>query len=348
MYDPNTAMPLPLVDGEVLTIDNSSLSTFEQCSRQSQYLLIHRREKNIERVPLVFGRIMHEALEVRYRSPKRMADEDLTQDMVNNLVEAFTLWSPPDGDFRNLEQAAECMVRYNKHYPIEPFTVCTVDNCNDDNKAVELPFCLPLMELPINQDVNILNLTDGTTQIKHIKTLPILWTGRIDLLIRDGDDNHFVFDHKTSSQGGATIFDEYVNSNQFKGYVWAGQKLITHPIIGAYVNILVNRKPNKQGFSIDFLRQPVYYSPEQIVEWEQNVMHMISDFLHNYLRGYFPMQTIWCKGKFGRCQFFDICSMRTDPQRQIMIDSPEYRDWTWNPVDQDESAVVNEAKPYIP
>lgn len=335
--------PFPLID-DCLFIDNSSLQQFMTCPRAAFYKLVKRRELASERAALQFGRIIHEALEVRYQKNEPLCSPQTEAEMIDKLNELYSTWSPPDGDFRTLDQATECILRYNKRYVAESFQVLDIDveGNGEMQKAVELPFALPFCEIEINQEllINDIKKPDEPAYTKFISTLPVYYCGRIDLLVKHLN-TILLADHKTTSIGGSGYFDEFYNAAQFKGYCWAVGQITGSLPNGYIINTLLNRKPNKSGYSIDFMRDTIYIKPEVVDEWVSDTTAIIEDFLNNYLRGQFPMHTQWCKAKYGKCEYFDCCVL-PPAQRNLMLDSPNYRDWGWDPIDQQDN---NEQKP---
>ena len=51
----------------------------------------------------------------------------------------------------------------------------------------------------------------------------------------------------------------------------------------------------------------------------------VDDVLANLKRGFFPMEDAWCMGKYGRCEFFEVCTAEP-AQREAMLASGLYTD----------------------
>ena len=48
-------------------------------------------------------------------------------------------------------------------------------------------------------------------------------------------------------------------------------------------------------------------------------------------QGYLPKHTKWCVGKYGPCEYKQVCGL--EPQyRELSLYSNEYRDVTWDPL----------------
>ena len=129
---------------------------------------------------------------------------------------------------------------------------------------------------------------------------------------------------------GPTYFREFDISSQFRGYGWAMREL-GYPADGVIVNALGIRAPTKTGKQYDFQRHTVSITTEELDEWYRDTCYIISDILSMFLRNYFPRHTKWCVGKYGTCQFFNVCTLSAD-QRPLMLSTGDYKQVTWDPL----------------
>ena len=115
----NMPLPLRLVDGNHLLIDNSSLEVFTTCPRAAQYHFINKRRSAEERSALKFGGIIHKALDIRYRtdSPMLAQTPEVEAQMVALIEKEFSTWSPAEDDFRTHSFAVELINKYGLSYP---------------------------------------------------------------------------------------------------------------------------------------------------------------------------------------------------------------------------------------
>lgn len=241
-----------------------------------------------------------------------MPTPELESAQARLIQQAYESVEIPEGEFRTAERAIEMCKKYNAHYPIESFEVVK----KDGQPLVELPFAAPLGKIRLRGDFDV--------------EVPVIWTGRIDMVIRVSEQL-FVLDHKTTSMLGATYFSEFYNSNQMKGYIWYVQQALKTPVSGAFINALANRKPTKTGVAIEFARDKIYYDSTVIEEWPKNVLSICSNFLNQCEDDYFPMHEKWCVAKYGKCPYFEVCTLSPD-QRPIMLNSGMYQNVTWNPL----------------
>lgn len=332
--------PLHLKDGH-LFIDNSSINEFITCPRSAEYKLGHKRILDQPRSALFFGGALHAALEVRYNKGQ-MITPTLEGDMLCTLGDYFTGYLPSENDYRTLPYATEVIREYNKTYKFESFKPLEFHDPSIDatRKAVEVPFALPLGELTINADLLTIDPdhNNGEPTVRHITTLPIIFTGRIDVLAEYRGDT-ILIDHKSTSMGGSGYFEEFYTSMQFKGYKWAAEQILGQRISGVMINALVCRKPLMKApgkFNGEFLRDVIHIPDSNVVEWRDSMLHTISDFLNCHVRDYFPLHTAWCKGKYGKCPYYNICTSPAGDGRLQLLYSPLYTDDTWSPLHTDD------------
>lgn len=334
--------PLPLLDGDTLVMDNSTMELQQTCPRAAMYGICHRRRTSGDRVPLRFGGIMHKVLDVRYRACTPMLEQTaaVQSAMVACAEEEFSVWTPPEGEHRNLDRMIELIQRYGEAYPFEPWDIVRLP---DGRPFVEQPFAFPLGEIALMTTLWVVNLkreTDGSLVTvgepyhKFLSSVKVVWIGRIDLAYRH-NGRPYILDHKSSSI--ATNMAEFEISHQFKGYEWAAEQLLGEPIAGTVINRIVVRKPSRTGEAFTFERKLIPAQTGLTAEWKTDVLHIVADFLEMHRRQYFPKHTVWCVGKFGTCQFHRVCTLGDEPdalspQRRMMLESGEYEDVTWNPL----------------
>lgn len=344
----STLIPLNLVDGDTLFIDNSSLESFQTCPRQAQYSVSARRRAAVDRVPLRFGGITHKVLEPRYRSSEPMYAQTapVQKEMISVAEREFLGvkqpdgsrvggWSPPSDDYRTFDMMLQVIQGYGTYYPYESFDVLRLP---DGRPFVEFPFALPLGEIHVNADFLVQTLgfdsegkivKVGEPVVKFIAVLRIMWTGRIDL-VYSMSGGTYLMDHKTSSM--ATNMQEFELSHQFYGYKWAVEQILKTPVTGCVINRIVVRKPTKTGQGTTFERKLIAFQDGLAADWRTDILHIIADYAEMVRRGHMPKHTGWCVGKFGACQFHKVCSLDTLEQRDLVLSSGEYEDNIWSPL----------------
>lgn len=325
-------------DDYVLEIDNSSLEKFTTCPRAAENYLIHSREAAGSSSAQNFGRLFHKCEEIRLlhglsEATKTAQKEEVMSHFLSHPV-------PPD-DHRTADRMLAILKVYNDRYAQDGWPESVLTDA-EGVKFVERPFKVQLCTLPINATLPFngsqllpkdagwrSNDFEGSDVI--IRNLHILYTGRIDVILRERSSGQlWVVDHKTSSIGGKTYYEDFRLSSQTVGYCWAAQKVLQQPVSGLLLNALIIRPLTKTGIGQEFTRNNFFYSPNRLEEWEQNVKTIVTDFVANLVRGYFPQHTKACMGKYGICQYHENCSLPRQ-QRPSDLASDLFRSVTWNP-----------------
>jgi hypothetical protein len=305
-----TPIPLPLIDGAFI-IDNSSIEKYK-CPRAFQYGVHQRRVATSARAGANFGSTVHRGLETRYRFADVGDVDSTTKLLIQSAMHEWLEGNPqPDMDFRNYNHAVRMLDVYNQIYPRESFELLSNPN---GKPLIEASFCLPL---------------------GMVQNVPILYSGKIDLGIRDSN-GIWSFDHKTAFQFGETFDKQMSMDGGQLGYCWAlGQTLGVAPC-GYIIDAIRVRKPSRMSEfdgkapidGTDFKRIPFYVLPETLEEWKRDVLTIVSDIFACFDRGNFPRHRWQCTNKFGVCEYYDCCSSREDARKQILA-SGLYEDSQW-------------------
>lgn len=356
-----------LPDGTLeLRIDWSSIESFLSCNRSAEYKLVHSRT-SAPRSALVFGAAFHSALEVWYRLKANidnpchpvsyellppsdpliesggsiiLTKENIVQLGIQMIDKTYAEYpSNFIADYRTSEFCVECFLKYLKHYDQEQLVVASYEKA----ELVEFSFAMPLGMAEINSDIfhkyGYGMLTDNEALeraydvVSECKPIPVKldWTGIIDLVCHT-NNAYWVVDHKTSSINSDGFFDGFEIAMQPTGYVTAARAALPDlNIKGFMVNAAICRKPTKTGTSFEAHRRFYEYSKENEDEFKLNVLYIVEEFLANLTNGYFPMKTNWCIGKYGKCPYFEVCTL-PQKSRLDMLNSSAYTDNTWKPV----------------
>lgn len=235
----------------------------------------------------------------------------------------------PMGDFRTYEHACKVMEAYNAAYPVEPFEI--LKNSKGE-PFVESSFAFPL----------------GTVYLETPQLVPdkqrvlVLWSGRIDLAILNSD-GEWTFDHKTAFMFGDQWRDDLAQNGGQHGYCWAFQQVFGRKPRGFVINGIRVRKPSRKAEyeqiapvdNTDFVRIPFEVSQDNIEEWREDVLALISSLFSQHATGFFPRCRKACVSKFGQCDFYSVCSLPRD-QREQVLNSTLYADNTWTPLNKPE------------
>jgi len=334
----------PLLRNGAFYIDNSSFEHLFRCEREALYALIHKRQWNGDVSALNFGSSCHAGLAIRYRNGGMAMDS--FQGMMEACSTSLAKLPCEPGDWRNLEYAVEVMRLYCLEYPYEDFEVLTMtqtdpkDPLNKINvPLVELPFAVPLGTVVLPQPMLLTSVDDSDPDNKLISLteyteIPIVWMGKIDLIVRKSGKIWFP-DHKSTSMFGPNYFDQFNLHGQFSGYKWALQEVLKTQVEGVIVNVLAIRKPTKTGKGIEFGRREIPIPQYQVDEWRDNTLSLLADFFSMLEYWDFPMRTVSCINKWGRkCDYYGVCALPPN-QREIYLNTGDYKNTTWSPLNAD-------------
>lgn len=315
---------LPLVDGK-LFLDNSALNLITNCPRETQYAFLQRRTSAGEKPALNFGEAVHLALAHRYTIDPQYTRESTEREMLDILTTYFQNHPPPEGQYRNLDLATKLIRKYNEHYACETFRVATLA----DRTAVEIPFAVRL----------------GDMYIPHYdRPVDVIYCGRIDMCVLE-DGHLYTLDHKTTFQFGDGFWADQSMSAQHLGYCWAIWQVTGTLPTGYIINGIRTRQPvkrNEDGSAkrstrkedvdeTDFERQHFFIDTDKLDEWKFNTLDIVRNYALNVLSNVHPMHRKACVGKYGKCQFFEVCSLPRE-QRDMLLASDLYTDNSWSPL----------------
>lgn len=323
--------PPTLVDGAFL-IDNSNFEYILSCERAAFFRTVAKREWSGSTSALSFGRAIHKGLELRYKRGG-FAHESLA-DQQSAVLAALGDDPCEPGDWRTPELAADAIHKYAFNYPVEPFEIVTVDG----RPMVELPFAVELGEVQLPSPIQLFSRcsSTGVVTLQECSTVPVVWTGKIDLIIRHTGDI-WISDHKTTSIFGDTYFHQYELASQFHGYSWVVQKTLGVRVRGVLINVLAIRKPaaSGKGKGTTYHRKFIDLQPYLIEEWQVNTLTLLAEFFSALNESYFPMRTNACVNRYGRkCSYHGVCSLPQN-QRMMYLMSGDFREATWSPLDED-------------
>lgn len=355
--------PLPEPGHFLLVIDNSSLEVFTTCPKSADYKLVRRREAHARNAALTFGGAIHEGLEVLLKheyfkdfgSNASDAFGPTVQDSA--IVSFFTNHPTPPDEYRTVTNALAVLSAYRQRASLPDYQ--WEIQSDDKGPIIERAFELPLGVIEVEDWISMpwadkyprqgetpSNLQwEKWTQKKEVfvNSIHIAWSGRIDA-IASCNNAIRVIDHKTTSIAGDQFIQDFAISNQVLGYVWAAQQLWPELNPSAFcLNAIHFKKPTGTGSisalgprggpaALNFFRAYFDYSPSRVQQWQENCLHIVSDFINSLQRGFFTRATKWCFGKYGKCQYHDVCIQDNPAVRTAMLNSDMFKNVTWNPV----------------
>ena len=349
---------LPLKDGALYIDASGWIENLCTCHRKLQYSQLNQRIKADDAVALTFGTADHISKELRYQvyGTEKVTDQ-YWSDLGVLLTHHFSANPTPLDDWRNQNWAMELMRHYLKRYSTEEFSLLEYDQpqpcswCHGGGSLlwnptkIKCPFCNGSGKVKRMVELTFaVMLYDHTTLCGYL--IPIIYSGRIDLPI-SLHGKLFITDHKTSSFMGATVFDQLHMSDQQKGYCWAFQETTGQKVVGYMPNVTRSKEPPQyvlegkefrgksqspeKWWEESFQRDYHYLGEGELEEWKNNTIAKMEEFFWNYNRGYLPMEHTACT-RFGKCQYYDVCSIYPPSERSKFLFSELFKDNTWSPL----------------
>lgn len=321
--------PLPEPGHFLLVVDNSAIETFTTCPRYSEYYLRFAREGHAHNAALTFGGAIHKGLE-----SIELGEDELTT--AQKVLRFFTEHPTPPDEYRTPTTALEVLAHYRVRASFPDYQWTLLSDSN--GLLVERAFELPLGVLEVATKIQLPTWMEPS----YVSHIHVAWSGRIDVIANCNLRNR-VCDHKTTSISGDQFVQDFQLSNATIGYVWAARQLWPDlDVSGFCLNAihlrkhspgigLMDRGPRGGEPALKFFRSFFDYSPARLLQWENNAMTLVEDFVHCLIRGYFPLHTKWCFAKYGKCQFHDVCTIDEPEVRMRMLQSDMYKDVTWDP-----------------
>lgn len=315
-------------DDYILEVDYSSISSFLECPRMGENVLIHARQSRSDETALNFGRLFHSCEELRL---EHGATPEVFTKQRELIARHFVDHPVQPTEYRNASRMLDVLARYNQLYALDGWPERV--HIHEGEKFVERPYKIELCSIPVNwtlpYDERQLITTPKGQGPFPVRRIHVILTGRIDCILSDSNAL-FVVDHKTSSRGGAEYERAFNLSLQTRGYCWAARELGI-PVVGLIMNGVIVRPPTKTGTGTEFIRRTYLYSSDLLDEYSENMKQIMSDFIHSLTRGFFPQASRSFKSPCASCDYEDNCRLPRH-QRLADLNSSLYQDITWSPI----------------
>lgn len=287
--------------------DNTMLTSYKTCPRSFQLRHLFHFRPDRAATPLIFGSSWHAAMDTVWKNAREFNKVDLRKYATLKFLEEWEAnGMSSELDLEAIERlsprtpavAEEMLANYiEQRWSV--LTGCELIAC-------EQPFAVPLPEV---EDV--------------------WYVGRLDKVIQYNGQK-LVIEHKTTTEykidGGfrQTYIEGWDMDSQVKGYEYAA---------GLYFGVeqvwidaaLVHKKVHDK-----FRFIPVSHQRPMLEEWLESTVEWVNRSERDTQRNYFPKSEWACVGKYGPCQFTDICRMCADPR--VLEGVPEgYRVEEWTP-----------------
>jgi len=307
---------LNISNGE-LCVDNSGMSDYWTCPLYYLYHQVLRKESTeISPSALNFGSAIHIWLENFYfQSDVGLANDAMEDHFEKNPQEL--------GDYRSMENAFRLTEEYVSQYGEErdfvPLEVI--------EGGVEIPVKCLLGEIRLSSD-----LMGWDRLYKAGEWIKIYWTGKIDILTKDGMGRNMLIDHKTTSRMGFNYFTQFRLSGQFRGYCFSVNNLYGEEI-GWTEKFMINALQLTNKGNIELARQEFSLNKQMIEEWQRKVMIDIEGLVEMAQQGEWSSNG-WksCAWIFARaCPFCSVCET-AEKDRGLVLNSGLYKKYCWNPL----------------
>lgn len=319
----------------------------QTCSQGAKLQKLDARVSSEVAASMNFGSILHSGLEMHYKQQEFTQDpEEIRSKVAWVFQQEFEKTPNPEDDFRNLNWAMEIYGRFTKKaVDFQLLKYDTPRPCKYCNKNETCQWCNGTGHSSIMCEVPfVCKLFDYNSQFSHSDAvIPVFYHGYIDLPIF-WHDKILVRDFKTTSMLGNGFWDMQRASAQQKGYAWAFEETTKQKVLGYSVlamrvlpppkNVLEG-KTKRDGspaqsvedwWNDSIVEQTFFIGQGELDEWKQNAIALVERFFWEYSRGYFPKETMWCSGKFGRCQYYEVCHTYPKEDRETLLQSGLFKD----------------------
>ena len=221
------------------------------------------------------------------------------------IIRMWGDFEPPDIGTAKQKDLSACLVALESFFteyppaddPIAPLIV-------NGEPAVEFNFALPLPGV-----------------IHPVTDEPMLYAGKFDMLA-SYNSSVYVNDEKTTTQLGASWGNQFKNSSQMTGYIWAS-KQFGHNVQGAVIR------------GIGILKNRITHA----LVIEQRPQWMIDRWLAQIIRDVERLKVSWAEGiydfaiddacsNYGGCPYLTLCTSQ-HPERYLDVD---YEISKWDPL----------------
>lgn len=304
-----------------MKIDNFALTMFQACPLKYFLRIKEGYTSRRKSAALGFGGSFHAGLAAWYSTGSRV-------EMLKAVEDTWPDNMPVD-DYRTKQLCVETLIAYTREYPHETFKV--IDSATE--KLVEVAFTLPTgMYLPCELcwDNDNSAHTDTNCANCGAPKEPIEYGGIIDMGV-EFSGSVFSVEHKTTSQLGASFFNQFRPNNQVTGYTWALGLLTSQRVGGSLINAIGVYKASKPKFE----RQITVRSPEEIEEWKVSVYRTCVAIRRCERDGVWPMHTQACT-MYGKCEFHAVHVLPHERQREAILEQEYIKEhWDYEGRDDD-------------
>ena len=264
-----------------LVWDATSLTSLSRCPRQYLYRHLLHYTSTSAAAPLLFGLLMHKALEISIRDSLSL--ENLLSRITAEEEKTISSLPTDEDDSRYSPRALlRAIVWYHDHYSHDSLSPLLINS----SPAAELSFHFPFLP-------------------------PFSLSGHLDLVATLGDEI-YVVDHKTTTSTlSPWYFERFSPDIQMSLYTLASGVIFSSPASGVIINAIQTMATGTR-----FLRGFATRSPEQLTEFHlllENLLEMAQKYARE---NFWPMNQASCFG----CKFRSVCA-KSPSTRNLWLES---------------------------
>ena len=182
----------------------------------------------------------------------------------------------------------------------------------DGEAAVEFTFAQPL------------------THHQHPSGNPMLYAGRLDMLVNYASEPA-VYDDKTTSQLGAQWINSWSLNSQMTGYIWAARQAGYNTTTAIIRGVSILKRGNGTAQAIE------HRTDWEIASWFDLLNHNLDGMLTSYVQGeeaFLPSYGQACSA-YGGCPYKQLC------KKENWKDwvEPDFHEYIWDPLALAEAGV---------
>ena len=149
-------------------------------------------------------------------------------------------------------------------------------------------------------------------------------------------------DFKSTSQLGPSYWDDKKAIAQPKGYAWALEQLLGVKVHGYLIRAIRTIPPpkyvtdgtaSKKGefkkisdwWDESLSEQSYELGDGELTEWKENAIAQVKQFFYHHSQGIYPQNKSMCIAKYGKCQYFEVCSTFPSTDRILLLNSTQFK-----------------------
>lgn len=307
---PSSALFQEWQNEKSLTIDSTFYSNVEPCEVKALFGGVAKMQNKYNTQALVFGGAYHTALEAYYRGvePSLCVDIALTEWRKSGVL----------ADAKRNEASLDTLcTSYFQHQKVT----------GDHLKPIRV-------KLPTTGEEVDANEIAFKLQVGEHEGYKFFWKGKMDLIVKEGNDLWLV-DHKTTSVMGEQFLDDKHRSNQMVGYTFACRHLFNLPVKGVLLNVAAIRS---KGFEFQRFKLPI--GEAAVYEWATEIDYRFQQLHALLLRlsatkekmNFVSVNREACCTKYGKCTFFDVCQSLPQHREALLLDGGTFAPSTFDPL----------------